>query len=551
MDELPILELPGLVLFPGCSLPIRLQNRSWIQHLGRQIDASRRVGSYGFGQTVQLGILTRPEESLGQFHTQQLPARRRSSALRRGVRNSRQERRISRILQEELLGEIDDSHSSTSTSSDGEEARSERRPIRSSTRRNVHPFVGLVGTIATITYTHGDAVLDETNSSANSNDNNNGSTNTTRSSSVWQQHAENQTELILQAVGTERFRVHSYTDLQSFAEVQVFQVEKLLQDNKPLSRLPSFWTGMPRRLPVDPFLVDRDDHDYNLEFRDSDNDQSPSLPRPNSTQTHQCYQHSTKYFVSHHESLSRQLSAVTPIPHLALQQVWPWRLVGHMVDTIQSHYRRHRKRVRDNDKHNGDGGLVAGTGSFLSALAELLQDKQIGPLIDQPTKFSFWMASNMPLSVEEKLVLLQIPSTVERLKLLQKHLQHYTQASYLVCCKSCRVSLSNVNHVFTVGGAEGTTGNFVNEHGFIHQVVTLRQIDQTEVICVGPASTDNSYFPGYSWTVTYCRRCSNLLGWKFQWVGDTNRARRTLEKNRPDSFFGFMSSSLVTELDDA
>lgn len=561
LDELPILELPGLVLFPGCSIPIRLQNRSWIQHLGRQIDASRHVGSPGFGHTVQLGILTQPE--FIRHNTQ--PARRRSSAFRRGVRNSQQQRRISRILQQELLGDIVDNNRSSSDNDDDDDdgERGGHRFSNNPARRNLHPFVGRVGTIATITYTHGDAVLDGnggTGSNNNNDDDNINNNNSTRSSGVWQQHAENQTELILQAIGTERFRVHSYLEVQSFAEVQVFQVEKFHQDNNPLLCPLASWTGIPRRLPVDLALIDTDEKDYTLESSirhdtpSSDSSPAERSRRPSTNQHQDDQSHPTKYFLSHQESLLRQLSAVTPMSHKALQQVWPWRMVGNMVESIQRHSNSQRKRIRrsNNNNTNNEEGMMADDhnnqpGSLLSSLAELLQGKDIGSLMDQPTKFSFWMASNMPLSVEEKLVLLQVPSTVERLKLLQNHLGRYTKATCYVCCKVCRIALSTVNRVFTVGGAEGTTGNFVNEHGFIHQVVTLRQIDEQEVVCIGPASTENSYFSGYSWTVTYCQRCGTLLGWKFHWVGGAGRARRAAEKNRPDSFFGFMSSSLMTE----
>lgn len=537
LDELPILELPGLVLFPGCSIPIRLQNRSWIQHLGRQIDASRRIGSQDFGQTVQLGILTQ-EESFA-VHTQN--ARRRSSALRRGVvRNSQQMRRLSQILQQELLGDIaqhnDNSDSDSNNDSDNDEndtnnARNRHSNTSSRTQRNLHPFIGRVGTIATVTYTHGDAVLDDNTSAgsnnirgANSNNTNNDRSNR-RVPGVWQQHAETQTELILQAVGTERFRIQSYLEMQSFAEVQVFQVENFHEDKNPLKcPFTRCWTGIQRQLPVNPLLMDTDDDDIDLSGNSvstSNNQQSSSPPPP--------LGHPTKYFLSHHESLIRQLSMVTPIPYIAYKQVWPWRLVGQIVDSIQTRSQNAEQSA----------------GSLLVSLAEMLRDKTTSSLIDHPTNFSFWLASNMPLSVEEKMSLLKLPSTVERLQRLQEHLQKYHQegAVCTICCSSCRVPLSNVDHVFTVGGAEGTTANYVNEHGFIHQVVTLRQIDEQEVMCVGGASTENSYFPGYGWTIAYCQRCGSLLGWKFHWVG----GRHSSEKNRPDSFFGFNASSLITE----
>ena len=62
-----------------------------------------------------------------------------------------------------------------------------------------------------------------------------------------------------------------------------------------------------------------------------------------------------------------------------------------------------------------------------------------------------------------------------------------------------------------------------------------------------------SYFPGYSWTITYCSRCASLLGWKFRKVNpkSSRSSSGTASENqqhpdRPSEFFGFMSSSIVT-----
>ncbi len=44
----------------------------------------------------------------------------------------------------------------------------------------------------------------------------------------------------------------------------------------------------------------------------------------------------------------------------------------------------------------------------------------------------------------------------------------------------------------------------VNEHGCIHQTVTVKSVEQGSTICVGDAETKDSWFPGCSWTILCC-----------------------------------------------
>merc|ERR1719273_192864 len=46
----------------------------------------------------------------------------------------------------------------------------------------------------------------------------------------------------------------------------------------------------------------------------------------------------------------------------------------------------------------------------------------------------------------------------------------------MVCCDKCRLGITTVGEVFTVPCAGGTTGNYVNEGGFVHQTMTLRRV---------------------------------------------------------------------------
>ena len=83
----------------------------------------------------------------------------------------------------------------------------------------------------------------------------------------------------------------------------------------------------------------------------------------------------------------------------------------------------------------------------------------------------------------------------------------------------------------------------MNEHGIVHQTVTLRKVDNHAVVCIGGPETKDSWFPGYSWTIAYCSICSDHLGWKFRKVSKSDDEYDP--ENRPKSFWGF--SSITTD----
>ena len=518
LTEIPILELPGVVLFPGCTLPIRLSNRPWIQYLGRQIDASRKVGNPDFGRTVQLGILT-----LEDNPTIAAQQRQRSYWLRRGVTNTQRQRRLSRILQRELLGIEEDTTSSNEEEDEGVDGNNNHNHNANS-RRHLHPYIGRVGTIATITYTHGDAVLDDSSDQNNRNS-------STSNSGVWQHHAEQQRELIIKAVGTTRFQVDSYLEFQSFAEVQVFQVQEFEQDNNPLPLPRSHMMGF--RPYCTPFNVkpaaayseQQGDDGTNNDYWSSSTSTADSPTSSRNLEASIINKNSSeaKAFLSRHESLIRQLSMVAPTPYLVWRQTWPWRIMGELVQMLEHETKRQSIQGSRDQSNRGTGNGTSNANSddntsstntmdtdadddeseggqhrkssLLASLSELLH--QDDSLLKNPTQFSFWMASNMPFSIQEKLELLQAQCTIDRLKLLKAKLADYTRPTSVLCCQGCHVRLARVDNVFTVGGADGTTGNYVNEHGFIHQVLTLRRVRESKLFCAGRASTENRYVGTY------------------------------------------------------
>ena len=88
---------------------------------------------------------------------------------------------------------------------------------------------------------------------------------------------------------------------------------------------------------------------------------------------------------------------------------------------------------------------------------------------------------------------------------------------------------------------EGITGAYVNEHGVVHQTMTIRKVDSHSVVCIGRPERKDSWFPGYSWTIAYCSVCSDHLGWKFRRVGKSDED----DPDRPRAFWGF--SSITTD----
>ena len=179
----------------------------------------------------------------------------------------------------------------------------------------------------------------------------------------------------------------------------------------------------------------------------------------------------------------------------------------------------------------------------------------------EPGRFSFWMAANLPLSQDDKLQLLETMSTVERLRCIRTILEE--TAEPVIHCKNCTTPFSLARDMFTVGGAEGTTGNYVNEHGIVHQTITIRTVDEDEVWFQGGPVSRDSWFPGYSWTIMACSVCGGHLGWKFQRIpspassplqrnrlglrGASRTSTTSTEKlNRPDCFYGVSAANVNT-----
>ncbi|CAM9387719.1 unnamed protein product [Pylaiella littoralis] len=143
-----------------------------------------------------------------------------------------------------------------------------------------------------------------------------------------------------------------------------------------------------------------------------------------------------------------------------------------------------------------------------------------------PTLFSFWLAANLPLDDEARQELLMLDSVVMRLRLEVKHLEKSRRRA--LCCAGCGTGIAWEGDVFTLPGAEGVVGAYVNPMGYVHQAsmtfyytVTVR--DARNLVLVGTPEEEHSWFPGYAWTLAYCEGCPDHLGWHFTAIDHARR----------------------------
>lgn len=483
MTELAILELQGVVLFPGSTIPVKLRDPSLITYLGHQIEVCRTLPHRQ--PKVCLGIVTYQGRHRRRPHP---------------------------------------------NSTDLDDASSQNH------QHHTHRLVGRIGTIATIQY-----IQERTDSfplpvSSTSTT----TTTTTTQPHIWGRYQE-LNELVFTAVGTGRFEVVGPTTASSGGG-SVFQIREL-QDvpllPPPIGRL---FTTMP--LSVSGASLPRPLDEEEVK------DQSYA-PSASSASAAASLQHS-KQQLAKHDQVIWNLSHLTPTPYFVYQRNWPWRLKDELMLLLQENQgRSNLPQLSSPSTMDTTNGTTA-----TSIDPFLFHDKS-------PTQFSYWLSGNMPFTQSERLDLLEMPSTLERLRVLRQKILTLIQQRMMcyVGCTRCHNPLAPVSEIFSFEGAEGATSNYVNDHGYIHQITTLRSVlDERHLHFQGPPSTSNSYFPGYSWTITYCRFCSSLLGWKFQKVQrrfatssnttGTATAIRGSTTNNPDSFFGFQSASVRTMQDD-
>jgi hypothetical protein len=79
-------------------------------------------------------------------------------------------------------------------------------------------------------------------------------------------------------------------------------------------------------------------------------------------------------------------------------------------------------------------------------------------------------------------------------------------------CINCKTPVAFEVDIIQIGDIPSDTAQ-VNPHGFIHEVITVRSVQNTLV--EGPPIPADSWFPGFCWRYLICSQCMEFLGWSY------------------------------------
>ncbi|KOX73264.1 Protein cereblon [Melipona quadrifasciata] len=151
---------------------------------------------------------------------------------------------------------------------------------------------------------------------------------------------------------------------------------------------------------------------------------------------------------------------------------------------------------------------------------------------EDPADLSFWVAQNLLLDDNERIVLLNYDCAISR---LQREIRYLVEDKIFVCC-NCDSYIGRQSHMFPMS-KEGPQGTYCNPSGIIHETVTLYHA-QGLALSNNPPSINYTWFPGYAWTVATCKYCGDHMGWKFTAVQNNLK---------PKAFWGLIRKSLKSK----
>ncbi|CAK9199186.1 unnamed protein product [Sphagnum jensenii] len=155
-------------------------------------------------------------------------------------------------------------------------------------------------------------------------------------------------------------------------------------------------------------------------------------------------------------------------------------------------------------------------------------------LVCKPIPLSYYIASKLPLQDCTRQELLEMESTVNRLKCEMQLLEQM----YKLKCSHCWELIARRSDMLMMS-SDGPISAYVNAHGYIHETLTLS--NAYGLFEDGAPQTENSWFPGYAWVLAKCNTCQAIgvekhMGWHFKAI-DSNM--------HPKSFWGIWRTQLI------
>lgn len=124
------------------------------------------------------------------------------------------------------------------------------------------------------------------------------------------------------------------------------------------------------------------------------------------------------------------------------------------------------------------------------------------------------IASCLPLTLDQKSLLIALDSPVARLQRLLRFMREF-KSSEVIACATCDGRLSQVDAMFSPYATNALRGTHINPHGFVHEICTLRSVEN--VISFSEPQLRDTWFPNYAWTMLACAQCHEFLGWRYDW----------------------------------
>ena len=170
------------------------------------------------------------------------------------------------------------------------------------------------------------------------------------------------------------------------------------------------------------------------------------------------------------------------------------------------------------------------------ALMALTDAAQLAALT--PAELSWHAASKLPLDVRERHALLQEASaTVRLLRLLA-----VMGEEAVLRCASCGARWADGQHILDTG----STGAFVNPHGYVHDMLTVS--GGSNLFAQGAPVTRDSWFQGFAWQIAHCLSCFSHAGWLF--TAAPGAARDAQGARLPKAFWGLRQGSFTHDAED-
>ncbi|CAF2113822.1 unnamed protein product [Brassica napus] len=141
-------------------------------------------------------------------------------------------------------------------------------------------------------------------------------------------------------------------------------------------------------------------------------------------------------------------------------------------------------------------------------------------IVNKPDILSFSIASKIPVSESIRQELLEIDGVSYRLRVL-------IVFDSVVARRSDMLVMSS----------DGPLGAYVNPHGYVHEIMTFYKAN--DIAISGRSVKEDSWFPGYAWTIANCATCETQLGWLFT---------ATSNKLKPSSFWAVRSSQVADDM---